>query len=424
MQFTGFYAILMLVYGGLLHLSLVTGLPAIINSRTMKQLIFLFGLLIYVGSFGQQTKRELKIVSFSGSGYELGLQHGQELKTDIDGVIKAWKKNASEALGKDAELVTKDFFEYADFDNAIKKWTPDLYEEVRGIADGSGNNFQDIMVLNLLDEFWVYIDNLSNHHCSSLGVPSRNGNPGFIAQNMDLENFTDGFQLLMRLQRTDNSPEQLILTYPGLIALNGLNEEGIGVCVNTINQLKSSSTGLPVAFVIRYIINSTNKDEILSFIQTVNHASGQNYIIGVKGEVFDFEASANKVVRFNPLNQNGTIYHTNHPLANDDLKVEFEQHNPNSNDELKPINSNSYLRLQAVENRMASSLYIDDISIKEVLRSRDNEDNPVCRTNNENGYIFTFASIIMSFSENPTVQIIAGPPDESEYKRIDFTSKE
>jgi len=30
----------------------------------------------------------------------------------------------------------------------------------------------------------------------------------------------------------------------------------------------------------------------------------------------------------------------------------------------------------------------------------------------------------MSFSENPTVQIIAGPPDESEYKRIDFTSKE
>ncbi|MFT6064541.1 MAG: hypothetical protein ACJAYY_000397 [Paraglaciecola sp.] len=41
-------------------------------------------------------------------------------------------------------------------------------------------------------------------------------------------------------------------------------------------QLKASSSGLPVAFVIRNIINSTEKEEVLRFIKTVNHASGQN----------------------------------------------------------------------------------------------------------------------------------------------------
>ena len=265
---------------------------------------------------------------------------------------------------------------------------------------------------------------MNNHHCSGTGVPSRNGKPGYISQNMDLENYTDGFQVLMRLNRTKSSPEQLILTHPGLIALNGMNEEGIGVCVNTLMQLNASPSSLPVAFVIRRIINSTDKNDLLSFIQSVNHASGQNYIIGIKGEVFDFEASANKVVRFNPMNENGTVYHTNHPIVNDDIKPWFKKYDPNLSDELKPVNSNSHLRFQALENRMTSNLDIDDGLIKEALRSRDNEDNPVCRTNNENGYGFTFASIIMTFSEIPNIQILAGPPDESEYKKIEFTAKE
>ena len=386
----------------------------------MKKICLLLFLLTFL-SYGQQTTRELKMITLSGSGYELGLQHGEQLKEEIGDIISAWKENTSNALGKDADLVLEEFFEYADFDEAIKKWTPDLYEEVKGIADGSEQNFNDVLVLNLLDEFWVYLDNLYNHHCSSLGVPARNGNPGYISQNMDLENYTDGFQVLMRLKSNENQPEQLILTHPGLIALNGLNEAGIGVCVNTIMQLNASATGLPVAFIIRRIINTTDKEDLLSFIQTVNHASGQNYILGIKGEVYDFEASANKVVRYNPQNENGTVYHTNHPIVNDDLKPWFETYNPNLKE--KPTNSNSYLRLNAVETRMANSPEINDQQIMDALRSRDNDTNPVCRTNNNNGYGFTFASIIMTHSETPFIQVLAGPPDESEFLRVDFSPK-
>ncbi|MFL0353805.1 C45 family peptidase [Xanthomarina sp. GH4-25] len=387
----------------------------------MKKIVLVFGILLSIGSFGQQANRDLQIITLSGSGYDLGLQHGKKLKEEIGDIISAWKENTSNALGKDADLVVAEFFEYANFDEAIKKWTPDLYEEVKGIADGSEQNFNDVFVLNLLDEFWVYLDNLYNHHCSSLGVPARNGNPGYISQNMDLENYTDGFQVLMRLNKTENRPEQLILTHPGLIALNGMNETGIGVCVNTIMQLNASAKGLPVAFVIRRIINTTDKEDLLSFIQTVNHASGQNYILGIKGEVYDFEASSNKVVRYNPLNENGTVYHTNHPIVNDDIKPWFEKYNPNL--KKKPTNSNSYKRLSAVETRLANTPVINDKQIMDALRSKDDKNNPVCRTNNNNGYGFTFASTIMTMSEKPYIQILAGPPDESDYIRVDFSSK-
>ena len=363
------------------------------------------------------------MLSFSGTGYELGLQHGGELKKEIGKIIGAWKKNTANQLGRDAEIVLREFFEYAGFNESIRKWTPALYEEVRGIATGSGQEFNDVMVLNLLDEFWVYINNLDNHHCSAIGVPSGNGKPGYISQNMDLENFTDGFQVLMRLNRTESRPEQLILTYPGLIALNGLNEEGIGVCVNTLMQLKASSTGLPVAFVIRRIINSTDKADLLSFIQAVNHASGQNYLIGIRGEVYDFEASANKVVRFNPMNENGTVYHTNHSMVNDDMKPWFGKYDPNLKEGERPSDSNSHLRFNAVENRVASRPELNDGLIKEALRSRDHADNPVCRTNNAKENAFTFASVIMTLTEKPAIQIVAGPPDESEYKRVEFTTR-
>lgn len=393
-------------------------------SQSMKQVIILCGLLIIsLGCINKKTTRELKIVTFSESGYALGLQHGKELKKEIGNIISAWKKNTTSALGKDANVVIQEFFEYAKFDDAILKWTPDLYEEVKGIAEGSGQPLHDVLVLNLLDEFWVYNNNLKNHHCSSIGVSSRNGGPSYISQNMDLENYTDGFQVLMRLNKTNTRAEQLILTHPGLIALNGMNDQGIGVCVNTIMQLKAASFGLPVAFVVRHIINLTDKEEILNFIQTINHASGQNYIIGIKGEVYDFEASANKVVRYLPNNENGTVYHTNHPIVNDDIKSWFAEHDPNLKDELKPTSSNSYLRFTAVENRIKTKENLDDVSIKETLQSKDNKANPVCRTNNEDGKGFTFASVIMTLTNKPILQILAGPPDESNYKTFTFSEK-
>ncbi|OZV68015.1 C45 family autoproteolytic acyltransferase/hydolase [Winogradskyella aurantia] len=388
----------------------------------MKLLIKLFMALLVLTSCSQEPIiRELKVVHFDGSGYELGFKHGTALKQEIGQVVQAWKKNVENQLDKNADIVLKEFFDYANFDQSIKQWTPELYEEIRGIAEGSGQNLNDIFVLNLLDEFWVYIDNQNNHHCSGIGVPSRNGNPGYLSQNMDLENYIDGFQVLMRLSRADDSPEQLILTHPGLIALNGLNEEGIGVCVNTIMQLNASPSGLPVAFVVRKIINSNNKEEVLKFIQDVNHASGQNYILGIKGEVFDFEASSNKVVQYNPSNKNGTVYHTNHPLVNDDVKPWYDMYNPSLPEDSKPSTFNSLYRFKAVEKRIANRGELTESALIETLKSKDNKNNPVCRANNKNGYGFTFASVVMEMSDNPYMKLTVGPPDESEFLRFNFS---
>jgi hypothetical protein len=180
--------------------------------------------------------------------------------------------------------------------------------------------------------------------------------------------------------------------------------------MNTLMQLKANATGLPVAFVVRRILNSTDKDEILRFIQSVPHASGQNYIIGIKGEVYDFEASCNKVVRFDPKNTNGTLYHTNHPVANDDLKDWYKE----------PEKGNSGIRLASVQGRIAALPNAKDADIKAALRAKDDPSNPVCRT--FNGWGGTFGSVVMTLTGSPKLQITAGPPDESEYQEVRFST--
>ena len=383
-----------------------------------KSQLTIFILLVCLSISAAPESRTLKEITLTGQGYELGLQHGQQLKAEIKGIVSAWKQNTTAALGKDADVVLKEFFEYANFEPAIKRWTPDLLEEVRGIADGSGQSFNDIFVLNLLDEFWVYIDDPNNHHCSGMGAPARNGNPAYVAQNMDLENYTDGFQVIMRLKPTNGDPEQLILTHPGLIALNGVNETGVGLCVNTLMQLTASNTGVPVAFVVRALLRLEDKGGALSFLQSIDHASGQNYILGIENQVFDFEASATKVVRFDPGNSNGTVYHTNHPIVNDDLKSWYKEYYESLEDPI--ASSNSYQRLFAVESRLAENSFITTEVMKDALRSKDNPSHPVCRTNANDGYGFTFASTIMSLGKKPFLEVLAGPPDESEYVRYDF----
>ena len=363
-------------------------------------------------------KRVLREITLRGSGYELGLQHGKLLKAEIGEIVARWKDNTSRELGRDADSVLSEFFEYARFDAAIQQYAPELYEEVKGIADGSGQAFKEVFVLNLLDEFWVYIDNLENHHCSNVGVPARDGRPGYVAQNMDIETYTDGFQTLMRLEATPERPEQLILTHPGLIALNGLNASGVGLVMNTIMQLQSAPDGLPVAFFVRKILDNTEESEALKFVQEVPHASGQNYILGIRGKVYNFEASANRVVRYDPQNANGTVYHTNHPIVNTDLKPWHAAYNPAQKPEDLPVGSNSYLRFAALEKRMAPGVEISDATIMEALRSKDDPDNPVCRNPVNGG--FTFASVIMTLSTPPTLQITAGPPDHSEYAAYSF----
>ena len=391
----------------------------------MKHILFsaLF-LLFFVTGFCQTNlnKRQLKIITVSGNGYERGYQHGQQMKKEIGELMILWKKDLGEDIHIPADTFIHNFLGATDFIPSIKKYTPDILDEVRGIAKGADQSFNDMLAFQLVDEYWVYADKMSNdtihHHCSDIGVPAKNGRPAFVSQNMDLDAWMDGYQIILHIQRHGNTPEQYVLSCAGLVALNGMNENGTGVCVNTLMQLQASSNGLPVAFVVRGLLEKKNNKEVLQFIQMTKHASGQNYTIGVVDSVYDFEASANKIIRLYP-DASGIVYHTNHPVVNNDVKPWYQDYYQRFLAGTTQ-NMNSEIRFATLKRRASETTDKDDMFIKTTLRSKDDNNNPVCRTHLPGKHGFTFGSVILTLSGKRIMQVTAGPPDESEYQTFSF----
>lgn len=369
-------------------------------------------------------ERKVPVIELKGSGYERGLQHGNQLKREIAEVFAKWKESIALSTKRNADSVIAEFLRSTKFKPAIDRWTPEIMEEVKGIADGSGQNFDDVFSFQLVDEFWVYLDRLANmnkSHCSGIGVSATKDHPARIAQNMDLEPYMNGYQTLLHVIGTDAEPEQYLLTCAGLIVSTGMNEKGIGVCDNTLMELQASEDGLPVAFVVRGILGKQKKEDVLSFIRAVKHASGQNYIIGIQESVYDFEASANQVIRFHPeVAGKDIVYHTNHALINHDVKPWYlEYHRKMLAGETK--NMDSEIRLASLEKRLNKAMgAISPDVIKAILRSKDDERSPVCRAYKEGGESFCFSSVLFTLTGRRSVQVTNGPPDRSEYQEYFF----
>jgi len=364
------------------------------------------------------TPRPLTVIRLGGDPRSIGLQHGQILKDEIAAVYGKWRAIMEGTFGMPADQFVREFLASTQYAEAIQTYTPALWEELEGLAEGSGQDFQDVLAFQLVDEYWVRADSLAHasdkHHCSSIGVSARNGQPAYVAQNMDLDTWMEGFQVVMRIQPADG-PEQLVFSCAGLIGLTGMNSAGIGVCVNTLMQLQANTTGLPVAFLIRGILGYRQGEAALDFLQKTPHASGQNYILGIGEAVRDFEASCQSVVEL-PADANGNVFHTNHPLVNKDFKpwyAEVETAGPASTSR-KP--GNSEIRFSSVREQLKASPDPTADNIKEVLRSKTDPGNPVCRNMVNGKSFFTFGSVIYTTSGKLSMQVTSGPPDESAYQ--------
>jgi isopenicillin-N N-acyltransferase like protein len=244
---------------------------------------------------------------------------------------------------------------------------------------------------------------------------------------MDVESFRDGGQVVLQIQDPGSDRQVLVLTAAGCIGLNGLNSSGIGVCCNTLMQLKNEREGLPVNAVIRGVLRSRSFGEAERFLRDVHHASGQNYMIGGGDEVASFECSANKVVRFRPAAMNAVVWHTNHPLANDDLTDSARALSSVADGESNPRpQSDSQVRLASLERRLRATTTGSRLEVvQSILSSKDSAEHPICvprprGAGKPASGVFSFAATIMVLSSPPELRVTCGPPDESSYKRLSF----
>ena len=251
---------------------------------------------------------KLKIVVLQGTPYERGFVHGKTLKDDINSLVVLWKEHLTDSYQIPADEFIKKFVSHSQYLAAMKRWTPDLVEEVKGLAAGAGIDFDTMLVFQWIDEYWAQGKEVAADRCSGIGV-GRRAAPRGDRQNLDMTGFYEGYQVILHVKHHDSDLETFVCTIAGVIATNGMNNHAIGICCNTLLQLDSCRDGLPVACIVRGVLAQKTEDAAIKFLHDVKHASGQNYIIGGPERAFSFECSSHKVsglFRKRPATWSGT----------------------------------------------------------------------------------------------------------------------
>lgn len=364
--------------------------------------------------FGQNTpltaKANMKVLVLEGTPYERGRQHGSALKMEIHELVKLWKEDIRKTYKIEADVFLKKFLVATNFQKAIKEWTPQLWDELRGISEGSGVDLDTVFAFQLVDEIWVLGRDIRAEKCTTIGLDKTEMHPAMVAQNLDIPTFYHGFQTLLHIKDPEQDLETYLFTFPGFIAANGINSHSVTVVVNAVQQLENSRDGLPVAFVIRGILQRKTYAEAVQFINTIKHGAPQNYMIGGVEDMGSFECSTTHVSEYIPFKEALFTYHTNHPLINLNYTARFEKYL-----ESKDVSPKDYKhpcpRFQALQNIFKdNSIHIDVDTLKDIFSNRE------IIINNSG----TFGCTIMKLGKNPELHISPGRPDEEPFQIFRF----
>lgn len=236
------------------------------------------------------------------SGYEAGLIHGKQLKSQIHDFYEF----ACNSILQDNESA---FFELSS--NLFLPHIPEVYqEEMQGIADGAEIDLAFILTIN------TYDDIMSLLACSSMGILKSDAADTFYhARNLDYSiDYLAGKTVLTHYKQSGN----ICIGFPGYIGgITSTNIHGISISSHTLPQTDNYKTeGIPSGILYRMITEkATTIQEALDILDHPKRATCHSLLISSEKEnkVTVAEIHPNKVVTRAP-NAKG-ILSTNHYVA-------------------------------------------------------------------------------------------------------------
>jgi isopenicillin-N N-acyltransferase like protein len=359
------------------------------------------------------TQGRLAVLTLHGPHYQAGLAHGRALRADIRLLVGLWKQDIHERFRADSDSFLAAFMKATDFLPAIRRWSPGLLEEVRGISDGAGIDFPTMLAYQLVDEIWVMGAGPAVEKCTTVAVRGSAGQPCRIAQNLDIPRFYHRHRVLLRLRDTESGIDQDVLTFPGYLGACGLNSFSVGVGANALPDLKRTTDGLPVCFVVRSVLERRTHGDALAFLRAIRHAAPQNYVLGDAGAVGSFECSDTTVAEFRPFAGASVTYHANRPIASREYTDAARTGLASAGLTVDSYPGNC-TRLRFLRRTFGDRAAPTDMArLKRVLRDRaSGVNNPT-----------TFASLIMVLTPRPELHLAPGRPDEEPFQVFRFDRK-
>ena len=350
--------------------------------------------------------RRVPIVYVEGSHYEMGRQIGTDRKEAVQEMLGTYRRY----FEQEGERI-----QIADWDEAIlharkylpfaEESVPQYVEELQGIAEGAGIDFNDLLVLNCIE---AITEDALHTGCTSLAAAPEVTADGSLLVGHNEDWLPDDFDTVYLVHaRPDNEPAYLGITYGGLLPNIGFNEYGIAQCCDSVYP-NDARIGVPRVFVSRAVLAARTPSDAIRAALNRRRAAGYNHlIVHVSGEVYNVEVSAED---FDVIyGSDGILAHTNNYLSRRMLAIEKDS------DELIA----SRVRYNRATRLMRSQLgKLSLKSFKAILADHVNYPQSICSHIDENDRPLerqqTIASLLMDLTTR-TMYVAWGPPCQAEY---------
>lgn len=357
------------------------------------------------------------LVRAEGSRHAIGYVHGRQVRELVQGTLEwsfdqlaAGGLERAEALRRAAILL-----------EIIRGRTPDLIEEVQGIADGAGITLQEATLINTRYELLLLNGSDRPHpevpgaECTLLGVDgsrTTDGHP-IIGQNVDLGPESRPYWILLDV-RPDGGPRVVTATMAGMLAQEGLNSEGLALCGSMV-RCRGWRTGYPSRkFLRRRVLEQPSVVAAVDVIRRApRRASSHNVLLADAGGcVVDVETTVDEVRVVEP--ENGVVAHTNHYLS-PDFRGE--------NDVIGDYLPHTMARYERVRSRLTSAdgpLTVERLA--EFLRDHTDGSRAVCRHAAADEYGGETNVAVISEPARRRMHVAFGPPCQTPFTTYELAN--
>lgn len=264
---------------------------------------------------------QLRVIEISGNPLERGRRYGYAAGDLISQSIGFYTEALAQQTGLSWNQLRGKAKQWMDLCSSA---APDLMTEVEGVAQGSGQDVLDIMVLNVRGE--IIYDAGSKPVTSVTEADERDAVDGctsfvltddaagdghmYVGQNWDWRFGTQKTAVILRVVQ-DPLPTVIMQVEAGQIGRQGANSAGIALNANGLGGRFNGDVGLPQTFIRRMVLNHAElPDALNTLFRHRPHIASNAVLSHSSGFSIDVETTPGRNAWMYPTD--GVLVHGNH----------------------------------------------------------------------------------------------------------------
>lgn len=214
--------------------------------------------------------------------FERGVQYGQQAKPEIETAIRYYQEKFAKKFTWDQVLTFAE-----KFNQATEAFSPEIMEELKGIAVGAGRDIREIMAVNARYEISQFD---WQHECTTGVFMDPKRKKKFIFKNCDLGRGVSQHLVILHIVRPDGF-RTLGVAEAGQLIRDGYNSKGVALVNSALrSHMDHAGVAVPGTVIRKSVWEAQSFEEACAIQRNRFRTVSTNMLLASReGKALDFE---------------------------------------------------------------------------------------------------------------------------------------